>query len=491
MKYFVILLLLLLIPAAYIFIREKSVKEYQSPSLNLTGLSKPSEDGSNIKNRRGIIILDLADMSQSSVSDSVITPFMNSIIESSRVYNSAVNLSTDRFTALKSFMECLAPYKFNDGKEPYKTVKRIISEDIRNSSVFNEFTRSGYTAKCFTADSEIFKSTAKYFLLSELKTSNAEVLETMYKHLIHDKDTTFIYYADLTCGFRENENYLRDIDAMTGQFMRETDKKTGIEPLYLFISTQRTDKYAKTAAFFYQAGIEPFKESLNVSMTDIAKTLLNYSKVIPPNYFGGYDLEDGDENPPRDYFAGSNGDTLFLYNDDYIYKQMKHSAEYFYYDLKSRTDVTDKFIGINEKFEDIVPRYFGGDYIKYIILRNAGEKVRNFKFELKSVRRFEELANIKNYYIQTKKNSRYSKEISKDIEPGASDTIKIFYSSLYQDFDYSFSDKYALSYGSSGINAGILNKFEENSYYGMKYFYEDAELFRDYDVRIFNIRVNY
>jgi hypothetical protein len=159
--------------------------------------------------------------------------------------------------------------------------------------------------------------------------------------------------------------------------------------------------------------------------------------------------------------------------------------------MKTGRDVTGENIGINEKYEDMIPNYFGGDYIKQIILKNATESPRNFKMEIKSRRRFEEFGNLENYYLQKSRKNKYSKLINRIVEPGSADTVLIYYAGLYQDFQYNFNDRYILAYGSQGINAGKVKSFDENSYYGMKYYGEPEEVKGAFDIRIFNQRINY
>lgn len=493
MKYFAILLLTLLFSAAFILFRENSLQEYSIPKLKLIDVLQDDQLSSQNINKRisRIIIFDIGDLTGNSISDSIITPNLKKISAESRSYSSTINLSPERLNSLKSFIECLPSYKLNDAKEPFLQYKNIITKELRNSSVFNEYSKHDYITKCFTSDSVVFTEIHKYFSSSQKLKSDQEVLEALYRDIQKDISTDFIYYADISGGIKNN-NYIRDVDHFIGQLTDKIEEKfNNPDIMYLFISTARSDKYAKTMSFFYKDKKAAFTESLDVAVTDIAKTLLNYSNIRPPNYFGGYDLENEDDNLDREYFAGSSADTLLLFDDDHIFKKQKYSEHYSYYDLNQNKDVSDKFIGINEKFVEIIPRYFGGDYIKYIILRNRGDKVKNFKFEIRSKRRFEELSCLDNYYTQKKDRNRYSKEINASLEPGYVDTVKIYYSSLYQSFDYNFNDKYELSYGSSGINAGSLKDFDENSYYGMRYFYTDEELFKDYDIRIYNMRINY
>jgi hypothetical protein len=493
MKYFIILFLMLLISVAFVFIRERTLEEYSPPNLKLSGVKEYKVTAGEDKkfNRSGVIILDIADLSEISFNDSAMVPELFKMVQSSRIYQSTVNLSPNRLTSLTSFFECLSPYKFNDGKEPHKEFKDIISDSIRNSSVMAEFRKAGYKTKLFTSDSTVHEKISAYFAESCILNAKEEVLEGLYKDIVSNRDTAFFYYADISEDYKENEHYVTDIDHQIGQLSKAIEDRLKIEPLIMLISTARSDKFSKAPAVFHQKKMKFTEEKQNVALTDIAKTLLNHSKIKPPNYFGGYDLDNDEEYAARDYFAGMCRDTLLLFNDEYIYKQKKYSEEYYYYDLKLKKDVTNSFIGINEKFHDLLPKYFGGDYAKYIILKNRNEKIRNFKVNISSNRRFEEFSALANYYKAEKKSDRYSKDLSIELEPGASDTITVYYSYLYQNFDFTFGEKFGLSYGAAGINAGTVKEFDENSYYGMKYFYTDTELFEDYDIRIYNIRINY
>ena len=493
MKYFIILFLILCASAAFIFVREKALEEYRPPELRFEKY-QPADTvsaGSGRFRKSGVIVFDIADLIKASAADSAATPEIFDMLKSSRIYNSTVDLSPDRVMCLRSFLECLSPYKFNNMKEPHRKLKDIISDSLRNSSVPLAYANSGYITRLYTADSAVFLSASGYFSESSILKSKEEVIEQLYKDLIKDKDTLFFCYADLSGDRVSNDNYFTDIDHHAGLMKKMIESRLKIEPLMLFISTNRTNKLSKGLSFFHQKGMKYSDEAGSAALTDISKTLLNFSKIIPPNYFGGYDLDDDEEFIERDYFAGSCSDTLLLFNEDHIYKQLKFSPEYFYYDRIKKEDVTNLNIGINEKFGPLLPKYFGGDYAKFIILKNNQDKPKTFKIGLRSNRRFEDYRTISAYYKTEKKNGRYSKDMIIELEPGVTDTLFIYYSHIYQNFDFSFDEKYALSYGSSGINAGEVKNFEENSYYGMKYYYNDAEVFKTYDVRIYNVRINY
>jgi len=493
MKYFIILFLILCSYAAYIFIREKALEEYRPPELRFEKYQQNDTVSSNNDRfkRNGVIVFDIADLVKSSVTDSASSPEIFDMLKNSRIYSSTVDLTPDRVMCLKSFLECLSPYKFNDGKEPHRKLKDIISDSLRNSSVPQAYARSGYITRLYTADSAVFLSASGYFSESMILKSKEEVLEQLYKDIIKDKDTLFFCYADLSGDRVSIENYFTDIDHHAGLMKKMIESRLKIEPLMLFISTNRTNKLSEGLSFFHQKGMKHSDEEESAALTDISKTLLNYSKVIPPSYFGGYDLDNDEEFAVRDYFAGSCRDTLLLFNEDHIYKQLKYSPEYFYYDRLKKEDVTNLNIGINEKFGPLLPKYFGGDYAKVIVLKNNQDKPKTFRIGIRSNRRFEDFRKITGYYRAEKKNGRYFKDLIIELEPGVADTLFIYYSHMYQNFDFSFDEKSALSYGSSGINAGEAKNFEENSYYGMKYYYDGAELFKTYDVRIYNIRINY
>ncbi|MCG2760852.1 MAG: hypothetical protein L6407_06540, partial [Candidatus Delongbacteria bacterium] len=303
MKYFFILILLLILSVAFIALRESALKEYTPPKLEFIDVESVNKVNISVADnkRSGIIIFDIANLAGNSISDSLFTPALYKISKKSKIFYSTINLSPDRFTSLKSFIECIPPYKFNDNKEPYKNYKMIISDELRNSSVFNEYAKSGYLTKSYTSDSCLFFNTEKYFLKSNQFKSKERVLEAVYKDLCENINSDFIFYADISDGFKESGNYMKDIDHLIRQFTDRIEEKFKAEPLYLFISTERENKYAKTLSFFYQTGCILSEDSINASITDIAKTLLNYSKIKYPNYFGGYDLENDDESLSRDY----------------------------------------------------------------------------------------------------------------------------------------------------------------------------------------------
>jgi len=168
-----------------------------------------------------------------------------------------------------------------------------------------------------------------------------------------------------------------------------------------------------------------------------------------------------------------------------------HSPLYSVIDKTTGEDITSDYIGVNEKLEELIPRYFGGDYVKYMILNNTSGEKRTFKIEMRSKRRFEEYGSLENYYSMKSRNYRYTKVITRDIEPGMKDTLRIYYAGLYQDFQYTFNNSYRLSYGALGTNAGEVKKFSENSYYGMVAERDNVQPVIGHDMIIFNRRINY
>ncbi|HQO09597.1 MAG TPA: hypothetical protein PLK90_05410 [Clostridiales bacterium] len=493
MKYFIILFSILLLSAGYLFIREKTLEKYVSPEINYREATLDSASiAASIKfSGKGVIIFDIPDLDSLYLTDSLRSPILFRIYSNSRIFASTHALSPDRITSLKSFFECLAPYKADDGKEPYRSLKSLIADSLRNSSVPQEYSRSGYVTKFFTSDSLLGNQAGKYFSAGLISGSKEKVLEDLYYNLSSDLDTPFFYYADLSAGYGTNENYYTDIDHQIGSTVDRIREKLKYDPVFLFVSSKRTYAYKDYPAFFYGSRFKKSYSEAPAALTDIAKTLLSVSGIRPPNYFSGYDADNEEEFIERDYFAGCCGDTLLLFNRNNVYKQLKHSPEYFFYDLNLKKDVTTENIGINEKFVPMLPKYFGGDYAKFIILKNKTDKSADFSFSIKSNRRFEDFKAISNYYKAEKKNGKYIKDFKVEVSAESSDTLAVYYSHLYQNFDYTFSGLFSISYGSAGINTGKVKSFDENSYYGMKYFFDGVELFNDYDVRIYNVRINY
>lgn len=492
MKYFIILILLLLLSALFIIVKERTYDEgvLDSPEF-FDQLSQPETPGMNKEIRKkGIIIFDICGLSSSAVSDSSLTPNLYMMKERSAAYEKTVNLSPDRLISLKSFIECVPPYKIFDAKGPYLQYKEIIADSLRNSSILQVYEDAGYSVKFFTSDTLLFKETGKYCSKAFLSASKKEMTETIYKEISTDSVSEFVYFADMGEGIGGTK-YLENTDNLVGELIRRTEEFLGIEPLCVFISTVSSESYTPGLSLFYRKRTEPSSDTTYVSITDIGKTLLNLTKVRYPNYFGGYDIENFDVGTLREYFAGSVGDTLLLFDEKFVYKSVKYSPEYSYYDIKKRKDVTAENLRINEKYEESMSRYFGGDYIKYIIIKNNSDQTGKFKFNVRSRRRFEELSSINNYYLQSAKNYRYEKDICREIGPGVSDTVKIYYASMYQEFSFRFDEKYNISYGAAGINAGYIDSFDENSYYGLKFSSEDEAVFKDHDIRILNLRVNY
>lgn len=492
MKYFIILILLFLLSALFIFVKERTYDEdvLESPDFFDKISQAEVHDINKEIGKRGVIIFDISGLSLSSVSDSLLTSNLYLIRERSVSYENTINLSPERLTSLKSFIECVPPYKIYDGKEPYLKYKKIIADSLRNSSLPQVYEDAGYSVKFFSSDTVLFREMEKYFSNAFLEASKKEMIETIYREISADSASEFIYFADM--GKNDGQmKYLENTDNLAGKLIRRIEDVLGIEPLCLFISTLSNRSYSPCVSFFYRKGIEVSSDATYVSITDIGKTLLNLTKIKYPNYFGGYDIENFDVGTLREYFAGSVGDTLLLFDENFVYKSVKHSSGYFYYDIKQSKDVTEKNLRINEKYEESISRYFGGDYIKYVILKNNSDQVRLFEFSVRSRRRFEELSDISNYYVQSTKNYRYTKDIDREVGPGSIDTVKIYYSSMYQDFLFKFDSKYNIAYGASGINAGYTESFDENSYYGMKYGTVNETLFKEYDIRILNMRVNY
>jgi hypothetical protein len=491
MKYFFILLAVLIISAGYIYLRDDPDGEYFSPKVRFHDEKTEARDlSAEPKKKGGIIIFDIPGLTFDELSDPSITPFLSDLVQRSRVYSRTANLSPDRIISQKSFFECVPPYKSDDKKEPYSGFKALISKELRNISLPDVFRASGNSVKYFCPDSSSIFTVRDYFPDSMITSGTKETLiQNLYKSIMNEPEGKYFYYADLGegCG---GDYYLRDIDFLLGRFNERLKERYALEPVIVLISTGSKTNYGRNLTVFNGQSADVFIDSLDVSITDMAKSLLIMSKQKYPPYFAGYDVEN-DEEAYREYFAGSSGDTLLLFDSDIVYKKLKYSEDYYLYDLKNRQDVTKSNIGINEKFHDLIPSYFGGDYIKYIIVKNNSEKQAVFRIELRSIRRFSPIEGLFDYYTRTKKGSRYDSTFSYDLEPGGKDTLLIYYSALHQDFSYSFNEKYAVSYGGSGINAGEVKSFEENSYYGMKYSDENLDMFADWDVRIFNLRVNY
>jgi hypothetical protein len=492
MKYFIILILLLLLSALFIIIKEKAYDGdgLQAPEFIDKVSQNAAQDTKKKIGKKGVIIFDISGLSCSSVSDSLLLPNLYRISKTSASYENTFNLSPDRITSLKSFIECVPPYKIFDEKEPYLNYKKIIADSLRNSSLPEVYENAGYSVKFFSSDTILYRETKKYFSTSFLAGSKKQMIETIYREIGTDSASEFIYFADMGNN-KDGADYLKNTDLLIGELIRITKDALEVEPLYLFISTLSDSSYSPCLSLFYKKDIETSSDTTFVSITDIGKTLLNFSSVRYPNYFGGYDIDNFDVGALREYFAGSVQDTLLLFDENFVYKSIKYSPKYSYYDIKERKDATGENLRINEKYEESMSRYFGGDYVKYVILKNNTEQNREFKINLRSRRRFEELTSLNNYYAQTTKYYRYTKDINREVGAGKSDTVKIYYASMYQDFLFKFDSKYNVSYGASGINAGNVDSFDENSYYGLRFTGANETVFDDYDIRIYNLRVNF
>lgn len=490
MKYFVILVFTLIFSVLYVILRDTATSEYTAPVLEFSDEGISSEKSTDIKilKKNRILICDIYDLNVIGISDSTGTPFLSRMLSNSQNYTSTYNLSPDRNATLKSFFECLPPYKLYTDSEPYKDLKSLISKDMRNSSMPGQFRDAGYITRAFFKDSLYQKIFGKYFMTSEVLTSVEKRIEAIYKSIAADTGNDILYYADMTDKIAVR-HYLRRINDLLERLSFRLYERSGMKLRTVLLSTSQSVPLSKTLTVFSGFSTEPYTDCLNVAVTDMSRTLLNLCRIKPRNYFAGFDFSDGVQE--RDYFAGSTGDTLILFNDSIIYKKLMHSPLYSVIDKITGEDVTSDNIGINEKLEELIPRYFGGDYVKYIILNNTSGEKRTFKIEIRSKRRFEEYVSLENYYSLKSRNYRYTKVITREVEPGMKDTLRIYYAGLYQDFQYTFNISYKLSYGALGTNAGEVKKFSENSYYGMVAEREDPEPVRDHDVLIFNRRINY
>ncbi len=491
MRYFLILIFILVLSALYVVLKEKTSEEYVSPRIfDSADRSLPSEKipEKDLKRKR-VVIFDISDLNPESIRDTLATPFLNKIAQSSEVCYSTVNLSPERESSMKSFFECLPPYKIFSNPGRYAEIKEKISSKLRNSSMISEFQNAGYTTRGFFTDTLLCAEFGKYFVSSAYFLSKEELTEALHSSIFKDISSDLIYYADL--GSQDDERYyLKKADDLIGKLVQKLREGHNIE-LRVVLTSTKTSKYlGKYITVFHGFGRSAgFDE--DVAVTDMSRKLMKLSGIKPRNYFGGLDLESDEGESGRDHFAGMCGDTLLLFSDEFIYKKLSYSPEYRLFERSTGKDITGKNIGINEKYEDMIPQYFGGDYIKYIVLRNNSENKRTFRMEIRSRRRFEEPDILENYYVQKAKNNRYSKIITRELEPGETDTVRLYYAALYQDFQFTFNDKYKVSYGAAGVNAGTVKNFDENSYYGMIYNETKPEMSSDPDIRLFNRRINY
>ncbi len=491
MRYFVVLVFILMLSVLYVILEERTSAEYSPPGLSFFD-GNVSEDinvsDKDLKKKR-VLIFDISDLNCESPEDTLNCPFIAGLMARSKVYRSTFNLSTERNLSLRSFFECLPPYKLYDGPGPFSELKVRISEDLRNSSMINEFKTAGYRTRGFFNDSLTNASFEKYFSSSGYYSTKERIAEAVYSGIYNDISENILYYVDMTGGAGD-EFYKKRTDDLISSVSDRLRERSRIDLRILLISTKTDRPLSKTMTVFYGFGSDAGESDDQVASTDMSRLLMKLCGVRPKNYFGGYDLEDAEDEAGRDIFAGLSGDTLLLFNDEMIYKKVKHSNSYSLFDRIQSKDVTSVNIGINEKYEEMIPRYFGGDYVKYIILKNRSGQSRNFRIDIRSRRRFEEFSNLQNYYLQKRRNNRYSNTFGKQLEPGMCDTVRIYYSGLYQDFQYSFNEKLSIRYGPGSIYAGAMKSFNENSYYGMRSCskYDESE---DFDLRIFNMRINY
>ena len=492
MRYLAILVFTLILSVFYVIMKERTANEYSAPFLNFFDEGVDPEVIPDVKSlkKNKVIIFDISNLSRKSFSKGLKAPYMSTLLSRSVNFTSSYNLSPDRKSSLWSFFECLPPYKLYSRSEKHEDLKLLIKQDLRNSSMVNEFRENGYVTRAFFTDSlsnEIFGS---YFMSSEIFPSKEKMIVSIYRSVRRDLNENILYYSDLT-GAIGDDYYFRKINDLLEKFSVRIHERTGLKLKTMLISTDQSVPLSKTMTVFTGFDTESYDDSLNVAMTDMSRTLMNLCGIRPKNYFAGFDIDFSEVAQERDYFAGSYRDTLIMFNDSILYKKHMHSPEYAVTDKSTGKDITEENIGINEKLEDLIPRYFGGDYVKYIVLNNSTSENREFRIDLRSKRRFEEYTGLENYYSQKSAYNRYKKVITRQLEPGIKDTLRIYYAGLYQDFQYIFNDKYRLSYGALGTNAGEVKKFSENSYYGMVVERENVDPVSDYDIMIFNRRINY
>jgi len=320
MKYFVILVFTLIFSVLYVFLRDRTASEYAAPVLEFSDDGIYSEKTSDIKilKKNRVVIFDISDLSMIGISDSTGMPFLSRMLSNSQNYTSTYNLSPERNVSLKSFFECLPPYKLYSEKGPYKDLKLLISKDMRNSSIAGQFRDAGYITRAFFKDTLSQKIFGKYFMTSEVLLSDEKRIEALYKSVAADIGNDILYYADLT-DKSAGKYYLRRINDLMERLSLRLSERSGIKLKTVLISTSQTVPLSKTLTVFSGFNTEPYTDCLNVAVTDMSRTLLNLCGIKPRNYFAGFDLSDGLQE--RDYFAGCSGDTLILFNDSIIYKK--------------------------------------------------------------------------------------------------------------------------------------------------------------------------
>ena len=135
MKYFLILILLLILSFLFLLFREKRPVSDRIPELNYFDSGKEYiHSGSSSYITRGVVIFDIRKLTDKIVSDSSLVPFINNISGVSNYFPATVNLSNSRKENFKSFIKCSPPHRINDRKEPFLRYKNIISDSLRNSS---------------------------------------------------------------------------------------------------------------------------------------------------------------------------------------------------------------------------------------------------------------------------------------------------------------------------------------------------------------------
>ncbi|MBN2790033.1 MAG: hypothetical protein JXR69_07575 [Candidatus Delongbacteria bacterium] len=450
------------------------------------------------KKKKSIVIFDIAGLKDSLISDTTAFPLLSKIRSRSKYFPKTFLQSLNRYESKVSFLKCLDTYLNLDNFPPYKDEKTIIMDSLRYSSLPEIYDLSGYNTHFYGSRSEndngiitMFNNSSVFF---HDPGSNSHMIKKFYNDINENKNAENFYFLDLNCETDDHNLYLRNIDYFLREYFFYVKTKVNLNDyIFIFISSSSDKIYEPLITMFYSEGnIEPVRITARINLTDVAKTILNYSKLRSPDHFNGNDLSSTSEIESRMSILGSELDTLIFYDEKFIYKKQKYSENFKLETIAEETYIVRKKQDIEHDYKEAVLREYEGDYVKYFIFRNNSEKVKNYNIKINSKSRFVPFNNIEDYYSQKKKRGQYDHTLSVEVKPFTNDTIKLFYRQEDQIFKMKFDTKLRLSYGALSIFAGELKEFYEESGFGRdRTVYNKQEVFQDYDVKIFNRRINF
>jgi hypothetical protein len=450
------------------------------------------------KKKKSIVVFDIAGLRDSLINDTTKFPFFSKIKERSKYFTRTQLLSSNRFQSKLSILKCLEPYLVLDEKAPFKKEKSKVMTDLRNSSMPEIYDNSGYNTYYYGSNIEDKKYFSKFFNNSSLFTDKTDreirIIQKFDNEINENKDAENFYYVDLNTDVIDSDYYLRSVDSYLKELFFHIKSKVDMND-YIFVILSTSNKNIfdpMLTMFFSEKSIDMKEIDTKVDLTDISKTILSYSKLKIPYYFSGNNLAKEKEIEDRSSILGSDTDTLMFYNENILFKKQKYSDKYELITVKENEDSGRKKEDVAFEYEQQIIDQYSGDYIKYLIFKNESNQPINYNLKINSKNRFIKLDDVGNYYSKKRTYRRYEDKVIVELEPFSVDTIKLFYRNREQTFSMKFDKKIRLAYGALSINAGEVKDFYEESQFGVDHtVINKQEVFKNYDVKIFNRRINY